>query len=272
MVHAMQNADDLHAAARDQLGAGRHGVARALAIAAREEFGKALHAALHLVGHTPAARLVQVARDHRRKQAMGALAGLLAPVLDPGVAPAAAPRGDAPHSHVAPKVTAFAFDLVTARAESPAEALATVAERARAIDDAVVQAVVDSVPDLTTRLEAVLAGADEGRRQDGLYVSLAWVDGAPAITHPRQVTREAAEAELASLASVLRVRDEVSERWGTHGSDQTPPDTVEASGTDVSGGLGDDVELLVSAFDRIFRPGVLDAAVTPADAAGHAAD
>jgi AbiV family abortive infection protein len=187
-------AESLHAA-------GYYGEASSLAIAAREELGKALAALLVAIGRAPGVKLDEVLSSHPSKQALGMIARALGCV-------------------------SVDFDAVIAAINEAGERLPTpkvISQLMAQIEAAITfdEARFDSIG---RDIELAMAGNDEARRQAGLYVDVVRTAGEWTIKSPSDITEtESAEqlAKVQTLQEFLRkVEDSVG---GAFGEDQGNP-------------------------------------------------
>lgn len=155
--------------------AGCFGPALSLAISAREEMGKFYMALLVAVGRTSPAKFEAFRRQHRAKQAFGALASLVGRVIDLARSPFA--------------------EAVDVRGVPPDQVLDVLNERLVAAAKAAAIA-DDAIAHLVKESEAALDGAHERERWRGLYADLSNVDGEWQITTPADVTAEEAANEI----------------------------------------------------------------------------
>jgi AbiV family abortive infection protein len=218
----MLNSTTLFGDARALYERGSFGIARSLAISAREECGKVLIACAYLGGMVAPEEFVVQLRDHKPKQAEGLILGaLLNGVLEhPG-------RFRGLIEIDAPTLLEFAeqFGL-------------SVQER----NDEWSAAVAPLLPSMHADRDAATAGAHEAERQAGVYVTMDVEEGAVRISHPFQITKAECEEELARLGALLDAQVPAELNWKVH---EFPEATLT-------------VGQLASYIDQVFSPAMVN--------------
>jgi len=168
--------------------AGQFGAARALAISAREEGGKAFLALLYVVGLTDELTFAQQILGHTEKQAHGVVAGMLTRLLDtnPGLL-----------------TSLFVVDR-----QPPSEARRQLAENFRQLPrlTAATKLPID-LSELQASLSEARTNVHEKRRKSGLYVDLEPTPAGTVLHTPQSIDRSEVDAEIRDTSVALRAME-----------------------------------------------------------------
>ncbi|HST61831.1 MAG TPA: AbiV family abortive infection protein [Longimicrobium sp.] len=201
---------------------GSYGTSRSLAIGAREECGKVNIAAHFLAEAITVEEFVSQIRDHKPKQAEGAVPPWFAEKLQSNE-----------FQHLL--TINIEDDLATTIGRLTSSMTDQHSEWERAL--------IAALPSLREEHEAATAGVHESDRQAGLYVTFKTKDGSVQIISPFEVTKEQCDVELNRLRSVM-----------DDGLPFTIPEQLEENAP------GTTFEEIASELERTFTPGLFSRA------------
>ncbi|HLA88585.1 MAG TPA: AbiV family abortive infection protein [Anaerolineales bacterium] len=189
-AYTIINISDLRDAARQLIQNERYGLARSMAIFTQEEFGKLMLCIMYLTQQIEPERFLRKIRSHPDKQALGILLTQITPHLDSSLQAAFAQN---------PNSISAALESISKDEDS----LATLIE----------QNIHPEIDSLVHNYQTTLQGSEEEIRQQGIYVSISFKQQTLAISHPRQTTREEAEAAMKTIDGFMNLVDQSGALW-----------------------------------------------------------
>lgn len=184
IIRAQENGKELYKAAVSLFKKKQYGIARSLAISAREEFGKSHIGFEYLFGKIEKAEFAHIVRSHPSKQLYGALSIRIAMLL---------------------KMLSANLLSESNFSENPKETIEVFFKSLNENFDKIEKQIEQDWPKLESELLGARDGKDEQTRQSGLYVSLDLVMNEIKLRTPSAITRNEAEEEIQKLEEFINM-------------------------------------------------------------------